>query len=158
MARIFKYIGPKGKVLDANKARRLVRQGTVESRAVIKKLFVRNSAGYQPKYRVIDQMQGDDRAVLGSDDERLVYVSEGTKAHVISADPGGALAFELQYDPGTTPGVIDTNKPSSGGDTVFAAEVQHPGSEPRKVPETVVQIAQPDVTAAYQRNLARLQS
>lgn len=157
MARLFKYIGPKSKVLDSAKARRLVRQGTIESRQVIKKLFVRNSAGYEPKYRVIDQMQGDDRAVLGSDDKRLVYVSEGTKAHVISAE-SGVLAFELNYDPGTTPGVIDTNKPKSGGETVFAAEIQHPGSQPRKVPETVVQIAQPDVTAAYQRNLSRLQS
>jgi hypothetical protein len=66
-----------------------------------------------------------------------LYVDQGTKAHIIRAKNGRALAFQLNYDPRTRPGAGNTPPQSGGagkssGDRVFAKVVRHPGTKARQ--------------------------
>ncbi len=77
--------------------------------------------------------------VMGPDEGRkkFWYLNNGTRAHTIRAKPGGRLAFPSIYNAGSTPGKIRTYPASSGGDTIFTPEVQHPGTEARDFTGTI---------------------
>ena len=67
-----------------------------------------------------------------------IWTSRGTKPHKIKAKPGGVLVFPTGYTPKTSPSGPSYGGPGkSSGETVFATEVKHPGTEPRKFEEDI---------------------
>ena len=69
--------------------------------------------------------------MVATDDEIYGYVNNGTRPHPIFPKNAKALAFPGVYSAKTTPGVIGSKPGGSSGPTVFAAYVQHPGTEAR---------------------------
>jgi hypothetical protein len=62
---------------------------------------------------------------------KWLWIDKGTKPHVILPVNATVLAFPSSYSAGSTPGSIKTKAATSGGDTVFARGVNHPGTEAR---------------------------
>lgn len=94
---------------------------------------------HQPKFEKLVQVGPDEIAVLvGTDDEIYGYVDKGTKPHIIAPKkPGGVLAFPSGYTAKTRPNVASSSNGGSGGDTVFAAYVLHPGTEARNFDKVI---------------------
>jgi len=59
------------------------------------------------------------------------YVNYGTRPHPIYPRNARVLAFPSAFTPKTRPNVIGSGPGGSGGPTVFAAHVNHPGTKPR---------------------------
>ena len=69
--------------------------------------------------------------VVETDDEIYGFVDKGTKPHKIEPVNANALAFQGGYQAKTTPRVIASRPGGPSGSVVFAASVQHPGTEAR---------------------------
>jgi hypothetical protein len=70
----------------------------------------------------------------------------GTEPHTIKPkSAGGTLAFPTGYQPRTRPGAGGQYKGpgKATGETVFAKEVKHPGTKPRKLEEAIVRWIKP---------------
>lgn len=88
---------------------------------------------HQPAIQ-IDKEPG--KRSVGSDDQILDWVSNGTPGHFIEPVRARALRFATDITPKTRPGRIQSG-PSSREGYVFAARVWNPGIEPRKVDESI---------------------
>ena len=76
--------------------------------------------------------------LVGTDDEIYGYVDFGTKPHPIRPKrPGGRLAFPSEFVPKSQPGQMVSSKGYSGGETLFAKEVNHPGTKARKFSKNI---------------------
>lgn len=76
---------------------------------------------------------------VGTRDKIYRYVSRGTPPHIIRPRKAAALAFPGKFTPKTAPGRFLSKPGSRGGETVFAKEVRHPGTEARKFEELVAE-------------------
>lgn len=65
-------------------------------------------------------------------DQVWKWVDEGTKPHIIRPKGPWPLAFPSAFGPKTKPRVFSSGPGFSGGPTVYAQEVHHPGTEPRE--------------------------
>ena len=98
----------------------------------------------QPKFEKEVQVGPDEVAVLvGTDNEIYRFVSEGTRPHVITPKGPWPLRFKDTYTAKTLPGLITSRSGGASGGEVFAREVHHPGTEPRKFEETIGKKWQP---------------
>lgn len=70
-----------------------------------------------------------------TDDEVYGYVDLGTRPHTIEGNP--FLAFQNSYVAKTQPRVIGSGGGGSGGETVYAQSVQHPGTRARLFSQTI---------------------
>lgn len=91
---------------------------------------------------------------ITTDDQVFVYVNEGTRPHTILPQ-GARLAFPGSFVPKTMPGVLGSGGGGSGGKTVFAKEVHHPGTKPRKFDEAVAKLWEPKLAKAIQDAIDR---
>ena len=92
----------------------------------------------KPEFQLVRQMTAEGSKlivrVVGPEEGRKkwAYVNFGTRAHTIRARNAKTLAFPSVYHSGSTPGKKFTIAASSSGPTVYASEVQHPGTEARR--------------------------
>ena len=72
----------------------------------------------------------------GPNKQYWIWTSRGTRSHKIRPKTAKMLVFPSVYTPKTTPRGPSYGGPgTSSGDTVFAAEVDHPGTKPRHFEE-----------------------
>ena len=89
-------------------------------------------------FRRKDNLRGNTLSTLtDTNDEIYSLVSNGTRPHVIKPRAGRRLVFKGTFRAKTLPGVIRARRGGESGDTVIAAVVQHPGSEPRNFDKTL---------------------
>jgi hypothetical protein len=75
---------------------------------------------------------------IGTDDEIFGYVDQGTKPHIITPKrPGYPLRFREGYKSKTIPGRIWSRPGGAFGNIVRAMYVMHPGTQPRRILETI---------------------
>ena len=75
---------------------------------------------------------------IGTDDEIFGYVDQGTRAHIITPRrPGYPLRFRSGYRAKTAPGRIWAQTGGAFGNWVRAMYVNHPGTKPRRILETI---------------------
>ena len=96
---------------------------------------------HKPKF-TIEHTRDSGEWDVGTDDKIYGYVSEGTRAHVIKPKDGKRLVF---FRTGfKAKSVIGSRRSNIGKkankDLTFAKQVQHPGTEARKFPETINRI------------------
>lgn len=72
-----------------------------------------------------------------TENEIYGYVSGGTRPHTIRAKNAPVLAFQGGYKAKTTPQKIKSGAGGPFGPTVFAVEVDHPGTEARNFEEVI---------------------
>lgn len=73
---------------------------------------------------------------IGPNAKYWIWTSRGTKRHTISAKNAPVLAFPSSYAPKTRPRGPSYGGPGkSSGETVFAMEVDHPGTKARHFEE-----------------------
>jgi hypothetical protein len=88
---------------------------------------------HKPLFDVTITQQGEDYIVVaGTDDLIYLFVSEGTKPHVIAAKRSPYLVFQSGYRAKTRVGIIGSQEGGAFGDTLFRKSVKHPGSKARK--------------------------
>jgi len=88
---------------------------------------------HKPKFDITITQQGDNYIVAaGTDNLIYLFVSEGTKAHVIKAKRSPYLVFQSGYRAKTRVGIIGSNEGGAFGDTIAAKSVKHPGTKARK--------------------------
>lgn len=88
---------------------------------------------HKPKFDITITQQGDNYIVaVGTDDKIYLFVSEGTKPHVIQAKRSPYLAFQGGYRAKTRVGIIGSQAGGAFGDMQFRKKVKHPGSKARK--------------------------
>ena len=99
---------------------------------------------HKPKFETVVSLAGPGPELLvGTDDLIYKFVDEGTKAHEIWAgywtgkSDKKSLAFPSEFEPKTTPKVIDSGPGFSGGDIVLRQHVHHPGIEAREFDKTL---------------------
>lgn len=112
--------------------------------AVVESDFDSHVQHYSNSPNVQKRVAALDADIFVSD--RIVsMVNLGTRPHVIRARDGGVLAFQTGYSPKTTPGVIPSRPGgATGGETIFAKQVNHPGFEARAVDLAIQRKNQPE--------------
>lgn len=107
--------------------------------------FKRTTATWEhkPSFSILDKQYRVGRRVVsitvGTHDPIYRYVSRGTPPHIIRPRNAAALAFPSGFTPKTKPGRFLSKPGGRSGETVFAQEVHHPGTEPRKFEELVAE-------------------
>ena len=76
-------------------------------------------------------------ATVVTDDLRWLWTDKGTKPHIIRPRNAKRLAFPSVFQPKSQPNSLKASSGSSGGPTVYAQEVHHPGTEPRNFTKTI---------------------
>lgn len=131
---------PAYNVADFNKA--LDKALTDTGKAMIRD-FKRTTAtwDHQPEFRISGKAFKVGRRLVsvtvGTDDAIYGYVSRGTKPHIIRPKKSTRLVFHNRYTAKTKPGRFLSKPGGASGDRVWATEVHHPGTEPRRFEELV---------------------
>lgn len=89
-------------------------------------------------------------------DKIFGYVNFGTDPHVIKPKKSSVLRFQSGYKAKTRPGWIGSQEGGPFGDTVFAKEVQHPGSEARKFDVAIAQRRQKTMQSRMNQRFAKI--
>ena len=88
---------------------------------------------HKPKFDITITQQGENYIVaVGTDDKIYLFVSEGTKPHVIAAKRSPYLAFQGGYRAKTRVGIIGSQEGGAFGEMQFRKKVKHPGSKARR--------------------------
>jgi len=97
-----------------------------------------------------------------TENEIYGWVDQGTPAHLISPrsrrgpkKAASMLAFMAGGTPKTIPGRLVSGYGSPGTDLVFASEVHHPGTEPRKFSEMIAKDWQKKIASRAQKAIDR---
>lgn len=95
------------------------------------------------------------QCTVETDDLRWLWTDKGTKPHIIRARNAPRLAFPSVFTPKSKPNSLKASAGSSGGPTVYAMEVHHPGTEPRNFTKTIHQRYHSDFKKAVADAIAR---
>lgn len=118
--------------------KRALNEARAELRAVIDEWKSELDFAVFPTRRresIVYQVKG-----VGPDVQIFHYVDKGTRPHVIRPKkPGGRLAFQPGYSPRTAPiAQFNVGTGLKSGDTIFRAEVHHPGTKAREFTKTIL--------------------
>lgn len=94
-------------------------------------------------------------ATVTTEDMRWVWTDRGTKPHIIRPRNAKRLAFPSVFTPKSTPNSLKASSGSSGGPTVYAQEVHHPGTEPRHFTEEIHRQFHADFARAVSDSIAK---
>lgn len=98
-------------------------------------------------------------AQTATDSDIMLWLDEGTKAHLIMARARGRhlgrLAFQTGFIPKTKPRTIGSGAGGRFGDFVYPPAVWHPGTKPRKFTDEIVNRRKDRYKIAMQRALDR---
>ena len=131
------------------KAPQIVRCVGAEMDRRVKPHFIRqfndvvSDWNHKPKFKARKVISGESIKLFvfpaGKNKKIWTYVSRGTRRHKIRPKkPGGLLAFTLGYSARTKArGKAHVGTGKATGDRVFAAEVDHPGTEAREFEEVI---------------------
>jgi hypothetical protein len=89
--------------------------------------------------------------LVDTDDEIYRYVNEGTRAHRINPKTANVLAFPSVFRPKSQPGRQTSGSGFSDGPIVFAAGVDHPGTEARRFDKVIMK----SFTPKYKRRMEK---
>lgn len=113
----------------------------------IKKDFAATTRTWEHKVKfevVVSLAGGGPTLLVATDDKIYRWVDEGTKGPYpiwagfwTGKSDKKVLAFPSEFEPKTTPRVIDSGPGFSGGDMVLTPYVEHPGIEAREFDETM---------------------
>ncbi len=110
----------------------------------------------QPEFDKTVELERDKGvARVTTEDEIYGYVHDGTDPHDIEPVFSPVLVFSADYSPKTQPGRIFSTPGGPSGDTVFAAAVEHPGSDARNFTGPIKQKMRPifreEIEEAFKR-------
>jgi hypothetical protein len=88
-----------------------------------------SNEGGKPKFGV--RRKTGERVVY-TQSKKYLFVTGGTRPHLIRARRGKALAFSSQHQPKTQPRVIGSGPGSRGPRDTFRKVVKHPGTKARE--------------------------
>lgn len=157
MPSITQYIGPRGPVINVRAYEVAIQNAIKDAERHAIGLFERTVASWEhkPAFRAGGNLF--DRWI-GTQDVVYDYVAHGTRPHVIRPrDPGGKLAFQTGYTAKTSPNVIGSRPGGASGNTVYANEVMHPGTEARNFDTIIAANVQDRFLRTMQNGLRGLQ-
>lgn len=100
----------------------------------LKKLLQQPTSTWQHKPRMNKSVAVSNSTatiVISVNDEPYIYVSLGTRPHIIAAKNAKMLRFDRRTTPKTTPNSLTAGSGSKSGEMVFAKAVRHPGTRAR---------------------------
>lgn len=84
-----------------------------------------------------------DGVEVSTDDAPYGYLDDGTSPHRITGNP--FLAFPSSFGAKTTVGSLNAGPGTVGGNTVYTAEVEHPGNKARDFTGQVIKKVEPEL-------------
>lgn len=81
-------------------------------------------------------------------------VDKGTPRHIIRGRMGGRLRFLSGFTPKTVPGSLQAGSGGRFGDLIFRRVVQHPGTKPRRITQTVAEKHEKSLQRRIQQAIA----
>lgn len=130
-------------VLSFERMRRIISDTgkTIEREALRNFRRTTNTWQRQPKFEAIAEYKDSGfEIIVGTDDVIYGYVDRGTRPHIIKPKGPWPLRFQSKYRAKTRPHILDSLSGGSSGDTVFAQEVYHPGTEAREFSNEIYKI------------------
>ena len=153
MASLTKYYGAVGKVFDVAAYRKAIKKSLDDAAKLALADFKRTTKTWkrQPLFTVKED--GEFARIVGTENEIYDYVTHGTPPHVIRARNAPNLAFPATgFVPMTIPMVVDSFAGNPGSGTVYAKEVQHPGTKARKFDTEIAKATQPKMERLFTKN------
>lgn len=99
--------------------------------------------------------QGRLGITITTKDKIFNYVNKGTEPHVITPVKSSMLAFKSGYNAKTRPGWIGSQQGGPFGGTVFAKQVNHPGTEARKFDVAIARRRQKSLQSRVNQVIAK---
>lgn len=91
-------------------------------------------------YQIAAERSGGDLSgAAGTDNRIYMFVTRGTKPHVIRAKSGGVLAYSSRYRAKTRIRTLSSYRGGGYGATRFSKTVNHPGNKKREFEEAVAE-------------------
>lgn len=146
-----RVIMPKSPLLDARAIRRALENTLTGAARSVKVDFDVTTQTWRerPRFKITRQPM---RRVVSTDSKTYLYVTRGTKPHVIRAKHAPFLAFQAPgFRPKTRPRYIGSNKGAEGEAWVRARRVRHPGTKAREFEQVIGQKWQKQLPALLQR-------
>jgi len=131
-------IKPKGTRLTADKVRKIVKDAYDDVSTDVLRDLVETTASWEHKPTFQRRTTADGGVEVYTDDDIFHYVDQGTKPHIIEPKQAPRLRFQSQYTAKTMPGNILSRPGGASGPFVFAKRVNHPGTEPRLITQTIM--------------------
>jgi hypothetical protein len=129
-----KPIIPKNLITGKEYARE-IEKATQQTAALILRDFESTTRTWEhkPAFDITITREVDAYSIAaGTDDLIYLFVSEGTRPHLIRAKRSRYLVFQSGYRAKTRVGIIGSQEGGAFGDTQFAQSVQHPGTKARQ--------------------------
>lgn len=114
------------------------------------KLLLQPTQTWDHKASFETKNKGESVTVL-TDDPVYNYLEDGTRPHQINGSP--ALAFPNTFSAKTTVGSLNSAPGTSGGSTVYASTISHPGVTARNFTEQVIKQIEPEFVKDIQNAL-----
>ena len=134
---------PNAKPIPAKQLLRALETAANQTLKLIQKDFQKTTRTWNTKviFTVVTmKTSGQDlEGVTGTDNRIYLYVTRGTKPHLIRAKNGKTLSFFSKYRVKTRRRVIRSYKGGGYGKRAFAKVVNHPGTEARQFEEAIAE-------------------
>lgn len=138
------YIGKRPPIIDVRSVKRNVDAALRQLAGMATKDFEATTSTWDTDVDFATQRQSPEEYSVGTDNEIYGYVSQGTRPHKIRAVNAPNLAFQTGYRAKTTPRQIGSSAGGPFGDSAFAKEVDHPGTEAREFDIAIAEKLQPE--------------
>lgn len=148
--------GAKGDLLDPKLVQRAVSKSLDKVEKAVKADYDSTTRTWKHKAKAT--------SIKESESSRFVYVADdvhqmldvGTRPHTIRPRTARRLAFRGGFRAKTSPGVIGSNAGGSYGAYVYANEVRHPGTKPRRWTDTIARKRDKDLQNGIDQEIANI--
>lgn len=124
------------KLYDLAALERIIENTLNETAAAAKVDFEVTQQTWSNKHAFVIRKKKNIREIF-TDSEIYGYVNDGTRPHKIRTKTASTLAFQANYRAKTVVRRIGSRQGGSSGPTVFAREVNHPGTDGRHFDEEI---------------------
>lgn len=127
---------------------------------VIQRDFNRTTATWktQPRFDMEKATETTSQPIMGhvgTDNQIYIYVSKGTRPHIIRPKNAKVLRFQMGYGAKSRLRMIASFKGGSFGASVYAHLVLHPGTQAREFDDTIAESNQDDFERLIQDAITR---
>jgi len=142
-----------GKLFNPTQVRRII-NNTLKARAKDFTIDYKvTTQTWKTKPKFVTKKISDFEYTVTTDSLIYLFVSGGTRPHIIRAKNAPALAFNVNFTPKTRVKVIGSGKGASSPPVARPKEVKHPGTEAREFTETIIEKWEPLMAGIFERAL-----
>lgn len=141
--------------LDPARFKAVINQALDSEAKRVHAAFESTASDFDDKPTFAIKVSGLGQREISTNHKIYGYVNFGTAPHIISPVTRRFLAFPGFSSPKTRPGVLGSTGGHTAGPEVFARQVHHPGTKPRKFDKLIAKEAQSLLARAINSAIAK---